>query len=95
MPVYVIIQGKIENREMLDQYIARAVPTIGPYQGRLLAYAEEADVIEGPLKHPRTALLEFPSIKEVRAWYDSPEYQEILPLRLKGAPGTLIVVQGA
>jgi uncharacterized protein (DUF1330 family) len=29
-----------------------------------------------------------------RAWYDSPEYQEILPLRLKSTRGTLIVAKG-
>jgi uncharacterized protein (DUF1330 family) len=95
MPVYVIVQGKIENRAMLDQYMAKAGATIGPYQGRLLAYDEEPEVIEGMLEHPRTVLIEFPSAKEARAWYDSPEYQKILPLRLKGAPGTLIVVEGA
>jgi uncharacterized protein (DUF1330 family) len=99
MPVYVIVQGKIENRAMLDQYMAKAGPTIAPYQGKLLAYNEEPEVIEGPrtraLEHPRTVLIEFPSMKEAHAWYDSPEYQKILPLRLMGAPGTLIVVNGA
>jgi uncharacterized protein (DUF1330 family) len=71
-----------------------AGPTIAPYQGRLLAYDEEPEVIEGKPEHPRTVLIEFPSAKEARAWYNSPEYQKILPLRLKGAPGTLIVVKG-
>jgi uncharacterized protein (DUF1330 family) len=94
MPVYVIVQGKIEDRASLDQYVAKAGPTIAPHQGRLLAYAEEPEVIEGTLEHPRTVLIEFPSAKEARAWYNSPEYQEIVSLRLKGAPGTLIVVKG-
>jgi uncharacterized protein (DUF1330 family) len=94
MPVYVIVQGKIEDRAALDQYMASAGATIAPYHGRLLAYDEEPEVIEGTLTLPRTVLVEFPSAKEARAWYDSPEYQKILPLRLKGAPGTLIVVEG-
>jgi uncharacterized protein (DUF1330 family) len=94
MPVYVIVQGKIENRKLLDQYLAQAGPTVEAHQGRLIAYAEEPEVIEGPLEHPRTVVLEFPSMKEARAWYDSPEYQKIVSLRIKGAPGTLIVVEG-
>ncbi len=46
------------------------------------------------IEHPRTIILEFPSMPAFRGWYDSPEYQEILPLRLKSTRGTLIVVKG-
>ena len=36
MPVYVIAQSKIENRELLDQYVAKVSPTIESRQGELL-----------------------------------------------------------
>jgi uncharacterized protein (DUF1330 family) len=94
MSVYVIVQGKVENRGMLDQYIAEAGRTIEAHQGRVIAFDEEPEVTEGRIKHPRTVIVEFPSMTAFRAWYDSPEYQEILPLRLKSTPGTLIVVKG-
>jgi hypothetical protein len=48
MPVYVIVQGKIENRKLLDQYLAKAGPTVEAHQGRLIAYAEEPEVIPHP-----------------------------------------------
>jgi uncharacterized protein (DUF1330 family) len=94
MPVYVIAQGKIENRGLLDQYMAKVIPTIDSHQGRVVAYDEEPEVVEGTIERPRTVILEFPSMTAFRAWYDSPEYQEILPLRLKSTPGTLIVAKG-
>ena len=94
MSVYVIVQGKIEDRGMLDQYVAKVMPTIGSHQGRVVAFDEEPEVVEGSIEHPRTVILEFPSMTPFRAWYDSPEYQEILPLRLKSTPGTLIVARG-
>jgi uncharacterized protein (DUF1330 family) len=94
MSVYVIAQGKIENRAMLDQYVAKVMPTIASRQGRILGFDEQPEVIEGPIDHPRTVIIEFPSITAFRGWYDSPEYQEILPLRLKSTPGTLIVAKG-
>ncbi len=94
MSVYVIAHGKVENREMLDQYLAKVIPTIESHQGRLIAFDEAPEVIEGSIDHPRTVILEFPSRTAFRAWYDSPEYQEILPLRLKSTPGTLIVAKG-
>ena len=94
MSVYVIVQGKVENNGLLDQYTAKAGSTIKAHQGRVIAFAEEPKVVEGQIDHPRTVIVEFPSMEAFRAWYDSPEYQEILPLRLKSTPGTLIVVKG-
>lgn len=94
MSVYVIVQGKVENPELLQQYVAKAGPTIRSHQGRTIAFDEEPEVVEGNMEHPRTVLIEFPSMAAFRAWYDSPEYQEALPLRLKATRGTLIVAKG-
>lgn len=94
MSVYVIVQGKVENRGLLDQYTAKAVRTIKAHQGRVIAFDEEPEVVEGRMEHSRTVIVEFPSMTAFREWYDSADYQEILPLRLKSTPGTLIVAKG-
>src|SRR5438046_5063109 len=89
MSVYVIAQGKIENRGLIDQYVAKVIPSIESHQGRIVAFDEEPEVVEGPIEHPRTVIFEFPpSMMAFRAWYDSPAYQEILPLRLKSVRST-------
>jgi uncharacterized protein (DUF1330 family) len=95
MTVYVVAQSKIENPGLLDQYVAKVVPTIESHQGRVLAFDEKPEVVEGTIEPPRTVVLEFPSMAAFHAWYDSPEYQEILPLRLKSTRGTLVVAKGA
>ncbi len=94
MPVYAIAQGRVENREMLNEYVAKALPTIQSGGGRLLGFDESPEVVEGQVEHPRTVILEFPSREAFQAWYDSTDYQAILPLRLQSTPGTLIVVNG-
>ena len=53
MSVYVIAQGKIENRGLIDQYVAKVIPTIESHQGRIVAFDEEPEVVEGPIEHPR------------------------------------------
>ena len=92
MPVYVVAQGRIENRKMLDESVAKVIPTIQCGGGRILGFDESPEVVEGEVEHPRTVILEFPTHDAFRAWYDSSEYQAILPLRTKSTPGTLIVV---
>lgn len=94
MSVYVVAQGRIENRKMLDEYVAKVIPTIQASGGRILGFDESPEVVEGAIEHPRTVILEFPSSDAFRAWYDSADYQAILPLRLESTPGTLIVVNG-
>ena len=94
MPVYVVAQGRIENRQMLNEYVAKAISTIQSGGGRVLGFDESPEVVEGEVEHPRTVILEFPSREAFRAWYDSDAYQAILPLRLESTPGTLIVVNG-
>ena len=94
MPVYAIASGRVENQELLNQYLAKVRATILAHQGRVIAVDEAPEIVEGPVDYPRTAILEFPSLAAFRAWYDSPEYQEILPFRLKGTRGTLIVAKG-
>jgi len=92
MPVYVIAQGRIEDREKLDQYVAKVIPTIQAAGGRVLGFDETPEIVEGEVEYPRTVILEFPSREDFRTWYDSAGYQAILPMRLESTPGTLIVV---
>lgn len=94
MPVYAVAQGRIEDRKRLDEYVARALPTIASHGGRVLGFDEAPEVVEGSIALPRTVILEFDSREQFRAWYDSPEYQEILPMRLESAPGSFILVEG-
>jgi uncharacterized protein (DUF1330 family) len=36
----------------------------------------------------------FPSVDVARAWYESPEYQEILPIRLRNSKDNMVIVEG-
>jgi uncharacterized protein (DUF1330 family) len=39
-------------------------------------------------------MLQFPTVEDARAWYDSPAYQAALPHRQKGADYRAFIVQG-
>lgn len=82
------------NRESFEQYRSRVTSIVEKHGGRYLAVDANVEVKEGNWPALATALLEFPSDEHVRRWYTSPEYQEILPLRLRGASGPLVVLHG-
>jgi len=94
MSVFVVAQGLIEDRDKINEYVAKIMPTMKGSGGRLLGFDETPDMIEGEVSHPRTVIAEFPSKDVFQKWYDSPAYQAIIRLRLEGAPGTMILVNG-
>jgi uncharacterized protein (DUF1330 family) len=74
-------------------YLERIQATMDPYGGEFLAHGPRVEVREGDW--PGTVvLLGFPSLAAARGWYDSPAYQEILPLRTAHITGSAIIFDG-
>ena len=75
------------------EYIERIQSTMDPFGGRFLVHGPDVEVREGTW--PGTiVILEFPDVDKARAWYESPAYQEILPLRTRNIEGETIIVEG-
>lgn len=94
MAGYLIAHLDITDPKPFGRYRAAVPAVIERYGGRYLIRGGKAEALEGNWTVPRLVVLEFPSTERAREFYDSPEYQEILPLRLKGASGTVAIVEG-
>ncbi|MEU9707140.1 DUF1330 domain-containing protein [Streptomyces sp. NPDC047967] len=96
MTVYAIAHlrpadGPVED-EVLS-YIERIQATMEPYGGHFLVHGGEVDVVEGAWPGA-VVVVAFPGAAEARAWYASPAYQEILPLRTRHLDGDVVIVPG-
>ncbi|MFF8727102.1 DUF1330 domain-containing protein [Streptomyces sp. NPDC015171] len=94
MPAYVIahLQEAAPHPEIAD-YIERISATFEPFGGRFLVHAAQHEVVEGSWPG-HVVVISFPSTAEARAWWDSPAYQEIAPLRSRHIDGDIILVPG-
>ena len=72
-------------------YLEAAVRTAAAFGGVYKARGGELTVLEGDWEPERMVIIEFPSMKKLLAWYQSPEYQEWAPVRQRLAPGSKIV----
>jgi uncharacterized protein (DUF1330 family) len=61
--------------------------------GRFLTRGGTAELIEGGSEPKR--VLESPDVSAVKRWYDSPECQKILPIRLANSTGRAFIAEGA
>ncbi|MFJ8542816.1 DUF1330 domain-containing protein [Streptomyces sp. NPDC093586] len=94
MPAYVIahLQDAAPHPEVAD-YIERLPATFEPYGGRYLVHVTQHEVLEGTWPGA-VVMIGFPGAAEARAWWDSPAYQEIAPLRSRHIEGDIILVDG-
>jgi uncharacterized protein (DUF1330 family) len=94
VPAYAIahLQEAAPHPEIAE-YIERITATFEPYGGRFLVHGAQHEVKEG--RWPgHVVVISFPSIDEARAWWDSPAYREIAPLRSRHIDGDIILVPG-
>jgi uncharacterized protein (DUF1330 family) len=75
------------------QYLERIDATLEPFGGRFIVHGGPTDVREGELPGD-LIVIEFPDRERATAWYESPAYQEILPLRTRNAEGIAVLVDG-
>lgn len=92
--VLFVINADIVDQELLDQYRAAAKPSMAKYGARMLAGANDAEIIEGDPYGRRVVVVEFPSRDAFHAWYSDPEYAEPLAMRLRATNGIALLVDG-
>lgn len=94
MPAYVIahLQESAPHPEVAE-YIERLPGTFAPYGGRYLVHATQHQVKEGAWPG-HVVMIGFPGIAEADAWWDSPAYREIAPLRSRNIEGDIIIADG-
>ena len=92
---YVIVQvADIHDPEAYAIYRPLAGKTVAAHSGTFLVRGGAAERFEGSGDCGRNVVLEFPSLAAAKAWYNSPEYQEVLKIRLAASTGSLIIVEG-
>jgi uncharacterized protein (DUF1330 family) len=94
MTAYCIVYEAVHDPTEFERYRSRVVPTIEAHRGRFLVRGGEFSALEGDLEYDRIVVVEFPSRRAALGWYNSPEYQEILPIRLGAARSQFILVDG-
>ena len=94
MKGYVIANVSVEDAAAYEGYRSRTAAIIEQYDGRFLVRGGAVEVREGEPGISRLVILEFPSVDAARTFYDSPEYQAILPIRFDTADSTLIIAEG-
>lgn len=74
-------------------YLQAIDATLAPFGGRFLIHGGEKELLEGTWPGD-LIVIGFPDRAAARAWYASPAYQAILPLRTGNSTGDIILIDG-
>ena len=84
---------EVDLGEEIVAYLRAIDLTLAPYGGRFLVHGGHLDPVEGEWDGD-LVIIEFPDRATARAWYDSPDYQAILPLRTEHSESIAAIAQG-
>ena len=94
MPAYAIAQLQdVSLGEDIAAYLRAVDDTFTPFGGRFLVHGSTVEALEGPW-FGDLVVVEFPDRDQAKAWYASPAYQAILPLRTRNARCWVVLVDG-
>ena len=94
MPAFLIVTTHIHDAAAYDRYKAAVPAFIRKHGGEYLARGGAIEVFEGNWNPPRIVVLRFPSMANIRALLDDPEYQPWKALRHSAAKTELVGVDG-
>jgi uncharacterized protein (DUF1330 family) len=94
-PAYYVVEVNVRDLDKYkNDYASHVAATLAPYGGRYLAAGGRTESIEGAPPASRVSILEFPSVDKAEAWYNSPDYDKIKPVRHAVATTRSFIVEG-
>lgn len=95
MPVYFTVEIKeVFDKEKYMQYVAKVPAVVEKFGGRYIVRGGNTITIAGDWNPLRFIIIEFENIEKFNAWWNSPEYRAVAPLREQSAKTNAIVADG-
>lgn len=83
----------VDFGDAIIDYLQRIDATLAPYDGRFLVHGGNVTAVEGEWDGD-IVVIEFPDRVSAESWYESSDYQAILPLRTEHSRSIAAVVDG-
>jgi len=91
MSVYIVNAYDINDFEMFNKYPPRVGPLLKKHGAKVLAMEMNPKALEG-IPKTMNAIIEFPSESAVNNFYNDPEYQAFIDLRLNSTSNCTILM---
>ncbi len=94
MKGYVIVLLDVRDHDLYVDYARRASAIEARHGGKALVAADADEVVDGEWPSQRVVVLEFPSLDAARAWYNDPDYADLIEQRHEATTSNIVFVEG-
>lgn len=82
MAAFFVATAKVKNATQFQEYAQKAGASIASFDGELVLRGKADTVLTGSAAaHDTVGIMKFPTMEALTNWYNSDEYQAIVPLR--------------
>lgn len=93
MAAYFIGFAKIKDKIRMAEYSGPAAQTFAKYGGQPVARTALKMTLAGSFDADAALIVKFETAAKAKEWYDSPEYQALVPLRDQILQPTFVVLE--
>lgn len=93
-PAYFVAEFQLTDPEGIKPYSAQVESTFRPYSGQFVVRSGVIDIKEGFNTQRRLIMIRFDSLEQANAWYNSPGYQSLIPIRQRSGNARTFIVEG-
>ena len=98
-PAYVIAEvekdpTKLEDPAASRRYGEEAPKSLAAFQARYLVRGGKIQTLEGETPKGYIVVIGFESVEKARAWYYSPAYEAIKPIRQNSTKSRILILEG-
>ena len=90
MRAFFVATVTVRHPEKFQEYARKAAATFAPHGGEAVLRGKVDGALVGTAGHQAVGIVTFPDAAALSAWFNSPEYQALVPLRDEAADITII-----
>lgn len=94
MKAYIIVEIKITDPSLYEEYKKLTPASLVPFEGQFLVRGGATEALEGEWSPERIVILEFPSGEQAKAWWTSDNYAQAKSIRQRASYTKMLLVQG-
>jgi uncharacterized protein (DUF1330 family) len=91
---YVIAEVEVSDPANMQKYGEKVPETLAPFDHHYVVRSSKIQALEGEPPKGGVVVIAFDSVEKARAWYDSPAYAAIRPIRQSAAKSRIFIVEG-
>ena len=94
MACYLVADMHISDPGLFREFVEAVPATVEKYGGRYLIRGGKFEVAQGDWTPDRVVVIEFGSMDQAKAWYDSPEFEGPKQTLARSSNSNFIFVKG-